>query len=55
MGANSSELYRVKLYRGTYLRVNDLMPAKGAGLPETFATHFANEGSGSCVHRHVTG
>ena len=38
-----------------HLGVNDLVSAQGAGLPEALSTHFANEGSGSCVHRHVTG
>lgn len=39
----------------THLGVNDLVPAQGAGLPEALSTDFANEGSGSCVHWHVTG
>lgn len=39
----------------SYLSVDNLVPAKCAGLPEAFAAHFAHKGPGAGVHRHVSG
>lgn len=41
--------------RRPHLRVDDLVSAQRAGLPEPFAAHFTHEGPGPCVHRHVPG
>lgn len=36
-----------------YLSMNDFMTTKGAGLAKSFTTHFADEWSRACVHRHM--
>lgn len=38
-----------------YLSVDDLVSAQSAGLSESFAAYFANEGSRPGVDRHVSG
>lgn len=38
-----------------FLRVDDLVSAQRAGLPESFTAHLTYEGPGPRVHRHVSG
>jgi hypothetical protein len=40
---------------GTYLGVDNFVPAERAGLAKAFTTDFAHERSGSGVNRHVAG
>lgn len=39
----------------TYLRVDDFVPAQGAGLAEALPADLADERPGPRVHRHVAG
>lgn len=39
----------------SYLRVDNFVSAQRAGLPESFAAHFAHKGPSPGVHRHVSG
>lgn len=41
--------------RRAYLRVDDFVSAERAGLAEAFPAHFAHEGPGPGVYRHVPG
>lgn len=46
---------KMRVRAASHLRVDDLVSAQRAGLPESFPAHFTHEGPGPGVHRHVSG
>lgn len=60
MRENNSNKVKSKSWKGhsetvSHLRVDDLVSAQRAGLPESFTAHLTYEGPGPRVHRHVSG